>query len=152
MRTQETQRPGASDSQDERGLSPGIELVVLLPALLIMLGVMIAGGRLWFIRSAVTEAAYSGARAASLERSVDTATDVGHAAVSAQLQTDGVQCVDRTVRFDTGGFAAAVGEPGAVQVQIRCRVGFGDIALPGFPGSMMITRSASAPIDTYRER
>lgn len=138
--------------RDERGLSPGIELVVLLPALLILLGVTVAGGRLWFARSAVTEAAYSGARAASLERSVTRAQSSGRDAVGAQLQTDGVQCLARTVTLDTADFAAEVGEAGAVTARVQCRIGFGDISVPGLPGSMLITGRASAPIDTYRER
>ncbi|SDS74142.1 TadE/TadG family type IV pilus assembly protein [Microlunatus soli] len=138
--------------RDERGLSPGIELVVLLPALLLLVGVTVAGGRLWFTRSAVTEAAYSAARAASLERSAAPARTAGRDAATAQLRTDGVRCSERAISLDTGDFAAEVGEPGAVVAEVRCRIGFGDIAVPGLPGTMLITGSASAPIDTYRER
>lgn len=139
-------------TRDQRGLSPGIELVVLLPALLILLGVTVAGGRLWFARSTVTEAAYSGARAASLERSAPQAQSSGRAAVAAQLQTDGVHCAERTIALGTADFGAAVGEPGAVKATVQCRISFGDISVPGFPGTMLITGLASAPIDTYRQR
>src|SRR3954449_1397009 len=76
----------------ERGLSPAVELAVLLPALLLLLGIAIAGARIWSLRSTVTEAAYSGARAASLERSADRAGPVGRQVTAAELERHGVQC------------------------------------------------------------
>lgn len=136
----------------ERGLSPGVELVVLLPALLILIGVTVAGGRLWFARSTVNEAAYSAARAASLERSPGAARASGRAAVSAELRTDGVRCTGRSISLDTDGFRAPLGAAAAVDAVVRCRVSFADVTIPGMPGSMLITAHASAPIDSYRER
>lgn len=149
-----TTPPGRSldPARGERGLSPGIELVVLLPALLVLVGVMVAGGRIWFTRSAITEAAYSGARAATLERTEAAGRQAGRQATVGELAADGVPCTARTIVLDTSDFDAPVGHPGAVRVTVRCRVGLSDVSVPGIPGSMVITGSATAPIDTYRER
>ncbi len=67
-------------SPDQRG-SAAVEITVLVPALLLTLGLVVAGGRVWFARTTVIEAAYAAARAASLARSAGEATaaaDRGH--------------------------------------------------------------------------
>jgi len=136
----------------QRGLSPGVELVILLPALLILIGVTVAGGRLWLTRSTIDQAAYSAARAASIERDGAQAAAQGRAAAVAELHTDGVHCAQRSITLDTAGFHSAIGTPSAVHAILRCRVQLGDAAVPGLPGSMMLTGRASVPIDSYRER
>jgi Flp pilus assembly protein TadG len=133
-------------------LSPAIELAVLLPALLLLLGIIVAGARLWFLRSTVAEAAYSGARAASLERSADRAGSAGRQASLEELDEHGARCHSRSIELDLDGFSRPVGRPAAVGVQVSCRVDFGDVAVPGLPGSLMITARASSAIDSYRER
>jgi len=144
--------PGERSLVDQRGLSPAIELVVLAPALMILLGLLVTGARIWFVRSALSEAAYSGARAASIERSADRARSAGESALVDRLRTDGVDCRHRTITLDVGGFATPVGQPAAVSGTVRCQVSFGDVLLPGFPGSVWLTGRSSAAIDTYRER
>ena len=136
----------------EHGLSPAVELAVLLPALLLLLGIIVAGARLWFLRSTVAEAASSGARAASLERSAISAGRAGRRASLDELDRHGARCHSRGVGLDLDGFSRPVGEPAAVRVQVSCRVDFGDVAVPGLPGSMTITADASSAIDRYRER
>ena len=59
--------------EDQRGAA-AVELTLLVPALLLVLGLLVAGGRLWFARTTVNEAAQSAARAASLARSAGAAT------------------------------------------------------------------------------
>ena len=63
-------------SRDQRG-SATVELTLLVPALLLMLGLLVSGGRLWFARTTVNEAAQTSARAASLARTATQATAVG---------------------------------------------------------------------------
>jgi hypothetical protein len=144
--------PNPARPRTDRGLSPAVEVAVLLPSLLLLLGITVAGGRLWFLRSTVTEAAYSGARAASLERSEDRAAQVGRQLSIDALDRHGVRCHDRSIDLDVDGFTRPIGEPAAVTEQIRCRVEFGDVAVPGLPGSLMITAKASSALDSYRER
>ena len=55
-------------ARNQRGAAT-VELTLLVPALLLVVGLLVAGGRLWFARTTVNEAAQTAARAASLSRS-----------------------------------------------------------------------------------
>lgn len=136
----------------ERGLAPATELVIILPALIVLLGVIVAGARIWFARSVVTDAAYSGARAASIERDAQQAGAAGRTATQERLSMRGITCLQASVDLDLSGFGTPVGVPAAVLERIRCRVAIGDVLVPGMPGSIMITGHGSSPIDSYRER
>lgn len=136
----------------QRGLAPATELVIIFPALIVLLGLIVAGGRIWFARSVVTDAAYSGARAASIERDAGQAVATGHDATVQRLDMRGISCLQTGIDLDVSGFAAPVGTPASVTEEIRCRVSIGDVLVPGMPGSMMIIGHGSSPIDTYRER
>ena len=137
--------------RDERGAAT-LELVIVVPALVIMLGLLIAGGRLWFAKSTVSGAAQSAARAASLERESGSAREAGVDAARASLDTGGLACGARNVSMDTSGFAVDVGRPATVRATVSCAVSFGDILLPGTPGSITVTRTAASALDTYRTR
>ncbi|GAB3917282.1 membrane protein [Microlunatus endophyticus] len=149
-----TVRPGRSSggSTCQRGLAPATELVIILPALIILLGVIIGGARIWFARSVVTDAAYSGARAASLERDPRSAGTAGRDATGQRLAMRGITCVQTSVDLDVSGFGQPVGRPASVTERIRCQVDLGNLLVPGLPGSMTITGQGSSPIDSYRER
>jgi Flp pilus assembly protein TadG len=129
-----------------------VELTLLVPALVIFLGLLVAGGRLWFARTAVVEAAQSSARAASLARTAQQANADGQAAAAASLSTAGLACMDKSVALDTAAFAVPVGTPATVTSTINCQVPFSDILLPGMPGSIRLTGRASSALDTYRSR
>lgn len=135
-----------------RGLSPAVELAVLLPGLLLLLGLIVAGARIWGVRSAVAQAAYAGARAASLERSAAQAGATGRAAVRAELERRGARCMTLVIGVDTAGFAVPVGTPATVALRLVCRVDLSDVAVPGLPGALTITGAATSALDTYRER
>lgn len=141
-----------SCSRSERGMSPAMELVLLVPVLILIAGMIIAGGRIWFAKSAVTQAAYSGARAASIERTSAAAGSSGHSATTEQLSTEGLDCLSTVVDLDLSGFDTPVGQPASVSNTVRCRISLGDIALPGLPGTMQLVGHGTAAIDTYRER
>lgn len=142
-------RSGAQ--RGERG-SASVELVVLIPALVIMLGLFIGGGRLWFARTTVTEAAQTSARSASLARSAEQATIDGQAAARASLSTAGLSCAGASVTVSTAAFAVPVGSPATVTSTVICRVSFEDLLLPGMPGSIALTADGSSALDTYRSR
>lgn len=133
-------------------MAPATELVIIFPALILLLGVIVAGGRIWFVRSAVTEAAYSGARAASIERTVQQAKSAGRSATDRELGMRGVDCGRGRVDLDLTGFGAPVGTPASVNETVRCRIALRDVLVPGLPGTMEITGRGSSPIDSYRER
>ena len=137
--------------RDERG-SASVELVILVPALVLVLGLLVAGGRLWFARATVVEAAESAARAASLARSAGEARSEGQQAANRTLATDGLTCGAESVSIDTSAFGVPVGTPAAVTASVACRVPFADLALPGMPGSITVRTEGAAALDTYRAR
>lgn len=138
--------------RSERGLSPALELVLFVPVLMLIAAMIIAGGRIWFAKSIVNEAAYSGARAASIERSATDAGTAGQAATTAELSTQGLSCASTDIALDVSGFDTPVGQPASVTNTVRCRVPLAETALPGLPGSMLLVGHGTAAIDTYRER
>jgi Flp pilus assembly protein TadG len=137
--------------REDRGAA-SLEVVILVPALMIMLGLMIAGGRLWFAKSTVADAAQAAARAASLARSAGEGQRAGRDAAAAALDTGGLACDGRRVSVDTAAFAVSAGFPATVHATITCTVSFTDVLLPGTPGSITVTRSGSSALDTYRTR
>jgi Flp pilus assembly protein TadG len=136
---------------DERGAA-AVELTLLVPALVLVLGLLVAGGRLWFARTAVVEAAQTAARAASLARTAGQAYHDGQQAAAASLATAGLTCGDRTVAISTGAFGVPAGTPATVTSAVECSVPFGDILLPGMPGSIRLSSGGAAALDTYRSR
>ncbi|CAA9411080.1 MAG: hypothetical protein AVDCRST_MAG75-2754 [uncultured Propionibacteriaceae bacterium] len=129
-----------------------MELAVLIPGLIVVLGLMVVGGRLWFARSTVTEAAYNAARAASLARTAAQAASDGPTAGTRALATDGLACSPAVVTVSTEAFVVPVGQPATVTSTVSCRVVFSDVLLPGMPGSLVIRSTGAAALDTYRSR
>ena len=136
---------------DERGAA-SVELAILVPALMLLLTLAVAGGRIWFARATVAEAAATAARAASLARDPAAAGRDGRSAAHASLATAGLRCSDTMVAVTTGGFAVEVGTPAAVSATVSCRVSLGDLVLPGLPGSLTLHGEQSSALDTYRSR
>ena len=140
-----------ADGRAQRG-SVTVELALVVPALVLMLGLLVAGGRLWFARATVVEAAHSAARAASLARTAATAAADGRAAGQASLDTAGLQCAVSQVQVQTAAFLVPVGTPATVRSTVDCTVPLGDIVIPGLPGSIQLSGEGAAALDTYRSR
>jgi len=136
---------------DQRGAA-AVELTLLVPALLLVLGLLVAGGRLWFARTTVNEAAQTAARTASLARSAVAAASTGREAGTQSLATAGLHCRSASVSINTAAFGVSVGTPSTVTSTVSCAVEFSDIFLPGWPGSMQLKGHGSAALDTYRSR
>jgi Flp pilus assembly protein TadG len=143
--------PSWFTSRSDRGSST-VELALLVPALVVVLGLLVAGGRLWFARTTVHEAAQTASRAASLARSSSQALSDGTQAGRASLATSGLRCADQAISVDTSAFEVPVGVPATVRATITCSVLFGDVLLPGMPGSIPLTGTGSSALDTYRSR
>jgi Flp pilus assembly protein TadG len=129
-----------------------VELTLLVPALLLVVGLVVTGGRLWFARTTVNEAAQTAARAASLSRSASAAATAGRDAGVRSLATAGLRCRSTSVSINAAAFAVPVGTPSTVTSTILCMVDFSDVFLPGWPGSVRLTGTGSASLDTYRSR
>lgn len=135
----------------ERG-SASVEVAVIAPALIALLGLMIAFGRVTDADGAVDAAAHSAARAASLERDATGAQTRARAAAEDSLHGDGVTCQSTDVVVDTSGYMLDVGQAATVTATISCTARLSDIALPGLPGAKTLTATFTSPIDTYRGR
>ena len=137
--------------RDERGAA-ATELALLVPGFMLLLALMVAGGRIWLARSAVSEAAAAGARAATLQRSAGEAEVAAGRVIDANLASASLVCVDRTVSVDTTGFAKAPGIPAVVTVSVSCTVALSDVLLPGMPGNVSASAVGSSALDTFRGR
>lgn len=132
--------------------SATIELAVLAPALLALLGLVIVAGRISTAGSAVEQAAASAARAASITRDARAAQSAAERSARDSLRDQGVSCQPLTSSVDTRGFAVAVGSPASVTVSVRCAVPLADISVPGMPGQRTVTATMTSPIDRFRGR
>lgn len=136
---------------DERG-SATLELAILSPALLALLGLVIAAGRIEVAASAVEQAAASAAREASLARTPAAARFAARQAADGSLRDQGTSCGSLDVAVDTDGFAVTVGQPAQVEVRIACSLALSDLAVPGMPGTKVLRAQMASPLDRYRSR
>ena len=135
----------------QRG-SVTLELTILGPALLMVLGMVIAAGRITISGGAVEAAASDAARQASIARDPAAASTQARAAATTTLAQQGLHCAALDVHVDTAGFAAPVGSPAQVSAQVSCTVALADLAVPGLPGTKTLRAQFASPLDRYRER
>ncbi|MFF4449960.1 TadE family protein [Streptomyces sp. NPDC001502] len=144
-------RPSRRNWRSDRG-SYSVETVILAPAVIALMLLMIAFGRVTDAAGAVDSAARAAARAASLERDAGTAQAAGAAAAELSLTGEGVRCTSSSVSVDTSGYSLDLGQEATVQVTVACTAPLGEIGLPGLPGSRTLRASWTSPIDSYRGR
>ena len=137
--------------RDQRG-SSALELVILAPALLLILSVLVFVGRVAVAGQAVQQAAEEAARTASLARSKGHADSTASKTAQDTLTQQGLDCTVVTVKVDTGGFDAPIGQPATVTATVTCPVRVSDLMIPGIPGTRTVTATASSPIDQWRQR
>jgi Flp pilus assembly protein TadG len=125
---------------------------VLGPGLLAILGLVIVAGRISAASSAVEQAAAAAARTASIARDARSASAQAQRAALRSLQDQGVTCQALSASVDTSGFAVAVGMPASVSVTVRCSLPLSDVAVPGLPGTRVVTADMASPLDRYRGR
>lgn len=136
---------------NQRG-SASVELVLAVPALVLVLSVMVGGWRIWSARADVTHAAQAAARAASQQRSGAAAQQRAGVVLNSQLAQLGYECHDKSVAIDTSGFSVPVGQPAQVHVTVTCRVRLDDLLVPGLPGSIEARSRASSTLDRHAGR
>jgi Flp pilus assembly protein TadG len=142
----------AKHARRSRAASRGavaIELVLVAPAVVFLLLLGVAGGRLSGAQALVDDAAVSGARAASLALGPAEALGAAQAMVTTALQQSGANCVDFDAQKDVSlttnpaGFQAG----GTVTVTVTCDFANSGLSLPI---NNSVTESSTAPIDPYR--
>jgi Flp pilus assembly protein TadG len=131
--------------RDERG-SVTVELVLVTPLLILLLLFVVALGRLASARIDVNGAAAQAARAASIARDPESASNAAKQTATAALADDHVTCANLAVATDTSGFSAG----GTVAVTITCNVDLADLAGLRLPASTAISARSVSVVDTYR--
>lgn len=140
---------------DPEAGNAALELVILAPALIFLIGLVIALGRTTTAQNAVADAARDAARQASLQLEPAAAISAGRQSALAALAQDGLDCTP-TVTIDVDGydgvpgFQAAAGQTGVVAATITCDVPLGSITVPGLPGSWSLSATFTSPIDPYQ--
>ena len=129
----------------DRG-SATLELVLLTPALVMLLLLVVAGGRIVEARGQVDGTAREAARAASIARTSSEATTAATQIAQARLASAGLTCQSLTVDTNTARFQPG----GSVTTTITCTVDLSDLVALTIPGSRTLTASATEPIDVYR--
>jgi Flp pilus assembly protein TadG len=140
---------------DQRGRADAgnaaLELVVLAPVFLGLLGLAIAAGRTTIAQGSVDAAARDAARQASISLTPTAAQQAGQASALVALRQDGLDCAPVVV-IDTRQFAYPPGQPATVTATVSCTVSLANLALPGLPGSARLRASFTSPLDIYRSR
>ena len=129
-----------------------LELAILGPALLLLLVLVVAAGRVQVAGAAVEQAAASAAREASIARTAVAARAAATSSAQQSLQEQGVDCAGLDVTVDIAGFAVSAGLPAQVVVAVVCVVPLSDLAVPGLPGSRTMRAQMASPLDRYRSR
>jgi Flp pilus assembly protein TadG len=132
-------------TRGERG-SAAVELVLLTPVLLVLLLFVVAVGRIAQARADVDAAARDAARAGTVARGSDSATDAAESAALARLTEGGVACRELDVDVDTSAFRPG----GSVRATVTCAVDLGDLTLLRLPGAREVSASFVEPVDFYR--
>lgn len=133
----------------QRG-SVTLELVILVPALLLLLGTVVVAGRISTTGQSIEHAASMSARAASLARTPDAAREAAHANGLRALNDKGLDCTKVELGTSTTNFAGH-GRPGTVTVTLSCTISLNDLLIPGLPGNRTMTATATSVVDGYRE-
>jgi Flp pilus assembly protein TadG len=137
-----------------RRVEPGsatVEMVILTPVVLLLIALVVAGGRVALASNALAGVAGSAAREASLARSPQQALAAARANALRTLADQRLHCLSTQIIVDTAGFAAPPGAGGTVRVDVYCTVALNEMAMPGIPGSRTLHDYSVSPIDPFRE-
>lgn len=144
-------RPIAETAADDRGLA-ALELVILAPVIVLLIGFMIAAGRTSIAQGAIDAAARAAARQASVAPSLGAAQHAAYAGARTALRGDGLNCQPIvTLPGVRGAFGSQVGQSVEIHAFVACDVQLSDV-IPGIPGSIRLTASFSSPLDPFRSR
>lgn len=143
---------GATDGWAGQRGSATLELAVLAPVLLILLALIVAGGRIQLAGGSVETAARDAARQASIARTPAAARAAAVSSARATLNSEGLSCSGLSVSVDTAGFATPLGQRAHIEADVACTVPLADISVPGLPGTYRMRAMATSPLDANRGR
>lgn len=134
----------------EAGNAP-LELIILAPIVVALIGLMIGAGRTTMAQGAVDAAARDAARQASIARTESAAQAAAQLSADTELAQDGLSCTPQVLPV-LGQFGAPLGQPASVSVTVECTVSLSNLFVPGMPGSKTLSATFSSPLDPYRGR
>ena len=135
---------------DDRG-SAAIEAVIVAPVVVLLISLVIFGGRVALAHQAAQSIAADAARAASLQRTASQARAAANKATEAGINQR-LPCASHDLTLDLAGFAKPVGTPASVTATMTCTLTTAELALPGLAGLITVRATMSSPLDTRRER
>jgi Flp pilus assembly protein TadG len=136
----------------ERG-NAALELILLAPVILFLIGFVIAAGRVSLAQEAIQAAARDAARQASVSPNQAVADEAAISSADTALRGDGLNCTPIVSLPDLGAaFGSQVGTAASVKAVVTCTVRLSDLVVPGLPGSLSLRSTFTSPIDPYRSR
>lgn len=134
-------------SGGDAGMS-AVEVVLLAPAVMAVMMLLVAVGRLWDAQVAAETAAATAARAASMARTPDAAVADAEAAVGVVFADSDSRCPRREdrVRVDVSDFRPG----GVVVVDISCHVMLKDVILV-VPATNLVQKRGVSRVEWYKE-
>ncbi len=130
--------------------SATVELAVITPLVLLVLTLLVAGGRMVTAEASLDATTTAAARAASLARTPAAATHAAQSTSAATLSQQGLSCHGHALQADTTALTTGPGTGGQVMVTSHCTVELAALLVPGLPGSVPLTAHAASPLDPYR--
>ena len=128
----------------ERGDAGPLEVVILVPAVLVVFGLVVAFSRTTTATQHVSHAAAVGARAAASAQTAAGGSALATDVVAEELAQYNMTCGAPSV---AGTFTPG----GSISVTVSCTVDLGDLTQLGMiPGSRTLTASATEVIDRTR--
>ncbi|MER7703130.1 TadE/TadG family type IV pilus assembly protein [Kitasatospora sp. NPDC097605] len=145
-------RPTRAAGRSDRG-STAVEAAIIAPAVVALILVAVAAGRVQTAGGTVEAAARSAARTASMARSVDGMDGAAKAAAERVLEQQGVHCRSSEVDVGHGELVSHGVTLATVEVTVRCEVGLGDLLSgPDVPLTKTLTGRFVSVVDRYRGR
>ncbi|WP_330358894.1 TadE/TadG family type IV pilus assembly protein [Streptomyces chartreusis] len=136
--------------RDDEG-SAAIEAAIILPTLIMLLCLAIAGGRIVTSGAKIDAASEDAAREASIHRTAGAAQGAAQAAAAESLNDQGITCTSTSVTINTGGLNLPVGQVATVTATVTCTVNLSDLLIP-LPGARTLTATSTSVVDIYRQR
>jgi Flp pilus assembly protein TadG len=125
---------------------------IFVPVVLVLLGLLIACGRIVAAQGAADAAARDAARTASLSADPASGETDARQAAEESLARSGLRCADISVVLDTSGLAAPVGQAATVTATVSCTAPLSSLMVPGLGGSKTLTGTMTSVVDTWATR
>ncbi|PIE21490.1 MAG: hypothetical protein CSA64_01630 [Arachnia propionica] len=133
---------------NERGYSVAVEAAIIIPALVLLIGLVATGAQLALANQQVGAAAAHAARTAAMARDTGSAPGLARDAVAAMLADS--SCDNPVTTVSVVGVIDEVGQQGQFVVGVSCELTV--LGLPGLPSRFTVSQQRRAPIDSYRSR